>query len=179
MYSIPITRSSFPSVGCCCRPGRDQQARVTPCAEINRAQGGACIRCVVIPMLLLAMPAMASADQRLTYKCTGKETTDGGMEGPDHIHEVKFVSSYFTLTLTGSSGRYYDWQKHSWQPIQSITEGAFQLYGDQAGPALHAYAMAQIDRKNGAWSMSYAGGGGSVITQGKCIQVPLREPPSA
>ncbi len=121
--------------------------------------------------LLTMLPLVANAGPRLTYRCNGIESTRGGVD----IHTQTRITRFYTLYLEGDGGRWFDWDEHLWYPIHSISEAAFQLGVDSDG---HVSWTLSIDRADGTWNQTYAGGGGSTTTAGKCNIVKLRVPPS-
>lgn len=126
-----------------------------------------------LALALMAIPMLAQADDKVTYECTGylsAESTGAAAMRP--------VTTYYTLYVSGSAGRYFDWDENQWSPIHLITEDLFQLYSGRANPALRATGTATIDRRSGRWTVTYRGGEAELSIGGRCAQVPLREPPA-
>lgn len=121
--------------------------------------------------LLTMLPFVAHAERRLTYRCDGIESTDGGVV----IHTQRRITRYYTLYLEGSGGRWFNWDEHLWYPIHSISEDAFQLAVDSDGRVSWTLS---IERADGTWNQMFAGGGGTTSTAGKCSRAKLRVPPS-
>lgn len=125
-----------------------------------------------LALALLAFPMLASAEEKLTYECTGYLSVESA-----GAESMRPITSYYTLVFSGSAGRYFDWDEHQWQPIHLITDKLFQLYSGKAGPVPSSTGAATIDRQSGHWRVSYNGGEASMSIGGRCEQVPLREPP--
>jgi hypothetical protein len=122
-------------------------------------------------MLLTVLPFVAHAEQHLTYRCDGIESSNGG-----DIHTREHITRFYTLYLAGSGGRWFNWDEHLWYPIHSISEDTFQLASDSdRGPSW----TLSIERVDGTWNQVYAGGGGTTSTAGKCTIVTLRIPSSS
>ncbi len=119
--------------------------------------------------LLAVLPFVAHAERRLTYRCDGIESTQGGV----HIHTQTRITRFYTPYLESPGGRWFNWDEHRWYPIHSISEDAFQLAVDSDGRVSWSVS---IDRADGAWSQMFAGGGGTTSTAGKCSMVKLRVP---
>ena len=118
---------------------------------------------------LTLLPFIAHAERRLTYRCDGIEFAQGGVD----IHAQTRIARFYTLYLENSGGRWFNWDEHRWYPIHSITEDAFQLAVDSDGGVSWTLS---IDRADGTWNQTFAGGGGTTSTAGKCGVVKLRVP---
>jgi hypothetical protein len=117
------------------------------------------------------LPAVAHAEQRLTYRCDGIESSDGG-----DIHTKERITRFYTLYLQDSGGRWFNWAERLWYPINSISDDVLQLASDSGG---HVSWTLSITRANGIWNQVFAGGGGTTATTGKCNIVKLRIPPNS
>ncbi len=117
------------------------------------------------------LPFVAHAERRLTCRCDGIESTNGGVD----IHTQRRITRFYTLYLEGSGGRWFNWDEHLWYPVHSISEDVFQLAVDSDG---HVSWTLSIERVDGTWNQMFAGGGGTTSTAGKCSRVKLRVPPS-
>jgi hypothetical protein len=120
---------------------------------------------------LALLPFVAHAERRLTYRCDGIESAQGGVD----IHTQTPITRFYTLYLESSGGRWFNWDEHRWYPIHSISEDAFQLAVDSDGRVSWTLS---IDRADGTWNQMFAGGGGTTSAAGKCSIVRLRVPPS-
>jgi hypothetical protein len=126
----------------------------------------------LLSLTFLALPPfVAHAEQRLTYRCNGIESAQGGVD----IHTQKRITRFYTLYLESSGGRWFNWDEHRWYPIHSIGDDAFQLAVDSDGRVSWTVS---IDRADGTWNQTFSGGGGTTSTAGKCRIVKLRVPPS-
>jgi hypothetical protein len=119
---------------------------------------------------LTLLPFVGHAERRLSYRCDGIESAQGGVD----IHAQTRIARFYTLYLENSGGRWFNWDEHRWYPIHSITEDAFQLAVDSDGGVSWTLS---IDRADGTWNQMFAGGGGTTSTAGKCSVVKLRVPP--
>jgi len=124
-----------------------------------------------LALALLAIPMLAAADEKLTYECTGYVSAESAESSA-----IRPITSYYTLYLAGSTGRYFDWDEQQWQPIHVITDSFIQLYAGREISALHATGSATIDRRSGRWMVSYKGGPADISIGGRCVEVALREP---
>jgi hypothetical protein len=62
-----------------------------------------------LSIVLFSVSYAASADIRVTFKCDRHQTTIGG-----NVNEpAKPVAQYYTVYLTDSAGRYFDWRERS------------------------------------------------------------------
>jgi hypothetical protein len=109
---------------------------------------------------LTLLPFVAHAERRLSYRCDGIKSAQGGVD----IHAQTRIARFYTLYLENSGGRWFNWDEHRWYPIHSITEDAFQLAVDSDGGVFWTLS---IDRADGTWNQMFAGGGGTTSTAGK------------
>jgi hypothetical protein len=130
------------------------------------------IRRKLLSLAFLALqPFVAHAEQRLSYRCDGIESAQGGLD----IHAQTRITRFYTLYLESSGGSWFNWDEHRWYPIQLISDEAFQLAVDLGGRVSWTVS---IDRADGTWNQIFSGGGGTTSTSGKCRVVKLRLPPS-
>jgi len=73
--------------------------------------------------LLTILPFVAHAERRLTYRCNGIESSDGG-----DIHTKVRIKRFYTLYIEDSGGRWFNWDEHMWYPIHSVNEDAFHFH---------------------------------------------------
>jgi hypothetical protein len=118
------------------------------------------------------LPTISHGESAFTLKCEGEQTV---LVGPEGAETRKRVSNYYTIYIRGSTGRYYDWEKHEWGAIHSINADTYQLADDGD---LRMWWRLSVARVTGEWSELYTGGGHTTSTSGRCEKAPLRRPPA-
>lgn len=122
--------------------------------------------------LLIALPLAVRAEQRLTYRCDGIESTSSLVSDTPRRMPV---TRFYTLYIDKAGGRWFNWDERMWYPIRSISTGEFRLAFDSVGGISWTLS---IKRENGAWHEVWAGGQMTTSDEGNCMPVKLRLPPS-